>query len=337
MKKIIYILFLIFSCEYSFAQDIHLSQFNSSPQNLNPAQTGLFNGDWRFVLNNRSQWSTIPVPYKTFSLSADTRLKTKLENDVPSVGLIVNNDVAGDSRFSTTQIFVSGSYIKKLNKDSTHFVSIGLQPGVTTRSFDVSALTYDNQYNGDYYDPAIASGETYSKTRITYFDVGGGLAYLWRKNNRTKINAGISFLHLNMPKQSFFNNSDIRLDVKTNISGIAQFPVSAQIDVLPSVLYQTQGKFHETLLGLFGKYYLKPIDGMETAFSLGAFYRLKDAFIIVANMNYKKMTVGISYDINTSKLMAASNSNGAFEISLIYIIKKPVPFIAKKRVCPIYM
>jgi len=41
---------LIINC---FGQDIHLSQFNASPQNLNPAQTGLFDGDWRFVGNHK--------------------------------------------------------------------------------------------------------------------------------------------------------------------------------------------------------------------------------------------------------------------------------------------
>ncbi|MCE3279368.1 MAG: hypothetical protein K0S44_1559 [Bacteroidetes bacterium] len=319
------------------AQDIHYSQFNSSPENLNPAQTGLFDGDWRFDGNYRSQWSAIPVPYKTFSLATDTRLKTKLENDVPGAGLQINNDKSGDSRFSTTQILLSGSYIKKLTKDSANFLSLGIQPGITTKSFDVNALTFDNQYDGDQYNAALASGESFSKTRITYFDLGAGITYLWRKTNRTKINIGISAFHLNRPKQSFFENDNIRLDVKTTFSGIGQVPVSAKLDVLPSFMYQRQGKFNETLVGLFGKYHLKPIDGKETAISLGAFYRVKDAFIVVANMDYKNFNVGISYDVNTSKLIAATNRRGGFEISIIYIFKKMVPFVAKKRVCPIYM
>jgi type IX secretion system PorP/SprF family membrane protein len=343
MKKyfsIIMIIFLshLFQDEGTiYAQDIHYSQFNSSPHNLNPGQTGLFDGDWRFVGNYRSQWSAIPVPYKTFSLAADTRLKTKLEKDVPGVGLQINNDKSGDSRFSTTQIFLSGSYIKKLTSDSTHFLSLGIQPGITTKSFDVNALTFDNQYDGDQYDPALTSGENFAKTRITYLDMGAGLAYLWRKNNRMKVNFGVSAFHLNRPKQSFFNNDDIRLDVKTTVSGIGQIPVRPKLDVLPSFMYQRQGKFHETLLGLFGKYYLKPINGTETAVSLGAFYRVKDAFILAAGMDYRNFNVGISYDVNTSKLREATNRRGGFEISIIYIFKKIVPFVAKKRVCPIYM
>lgn len=320
-----------------FAQDIHLSQFNSCPQNLNPAQAGIFDGDWRFVGNYRSQWSVIPVPYKTFSLSSDTRLKSNMKNAVPALGVIFNTDKAGDSKFGTTQILMSASIIKKLNKDSTHFISIGIQPGISTKSFNANALTFDSQYDGDKYNSALNSGENYSNMRITYFDIGGGLVYLWKKNQRTQLNMGISAFHLNKPKQSFYDDKSIKLDTKTTISGLLQFPVAAKLDVIPTFLYQKQGKFNETVLGAFGKYYLQPIDGMITAVSLGGFYRAKDAFILVANMDYRSFIVGVSYDVNTSKLIAATNNRGGFEISIIYIIKKPIIFVAKKRVCPIYM
>lgn len=340
-KNVIIAILLIINYQLSiincFAQDIHLSQFNSSPQNLNPAQTGLFDGDWRFVGNHRSQWAAIPVPYKTYSLSADTRLKMKYKNGVPALGLILNTDKAGDSKFSTTQVCVSAAYIKKLGTDSTQFVSIGIQPGFTTKSFNINALTFDNQYDGDNYNAALSSGENFSKTRITYFDMGGGLTYLWKKTQRTQASIGLSAFHLNMPKQSFFYDKDIRLDIKTTVNGIAEFPVSAQLDVLPTVMYQRQGKFKETVLGLFGKYYLQPVCGMTTAVSLGGFYRLKDAFILSVGMEYRSFNVGLSYDVNTSKLTEATNNRGGFEISVIYILKKEIPFIAKKRVCPIYM
>ncbi|HEX8515091.1 MAG TPA: PorP/SprF family type IX secretion system membrane protein [Bacteroidia bacterium] len=338
MNKNNLILFFLFLCiGSSYAQDIHYSQFNASPQNLNPAQTGLFDGDWRFAGNYRSQWSAIPVPYKTFSLAGDTRLKTRLENDVPGVGLQINNDKSGDSRFGTTQVLLSGSYIKKLTKDSAHFLSVAIQPGITTKSFNVNALTFDNQYDGDQYNASLASGENFSRTRITYFDMGAGFVYYWRKTNRTKVNFGVSAFHLNRPKQSFFNDDDIRLDIKTTVSGLGQIPVAAKLDILPSFMYQRQGKFQETLLGLFGKYHLKGVNGLETAVSLGAFYRVKDAFILAANVDYRNFNVGISYDVNTSKLIEATNRRGGFEISVIYIFKKIVPFVAKKRVCPIYM
>ena len=256
---------------------------------------------------------------------------------MPALGLIVNTDKAGDSKFSTTQVLISASYIKKLTEDSTNFISVGIQPGITTKGFNINALTFDNQYNGDSYNAALGSGENFSKTRITYFDMGGGLTYLLRKTRRTQANAGISVFHVNMPKQSFFNNKDITLDMKTTINGSLEVPVSAQVDVLPSILYQRQGKYHETVLGAFGKYYLKPFNGAVTAVSLGGFYRVQDACIAVVNMDYRNFNVGLSYDVNISKLTAASNNRGGYEISVIYIFKKEVPFVAKQRFCPIYM
>jgi type IX secretion system PorP/SprF family membrane protein len=331
------IVLLLAFYQNGIAQDIHYSQFNSSPQNLNPAQTGLFDGDWRFVGNQRSQWSAIPVPYKTYSIAADTRLKKKIKGGLPGLGLLINTDKAGDSKFSTTQIAFSANYIKQLNTDSTHFVSVGIQPGFTTKSFNSNALTFDSQYNGDAYDPSLGSGETFDKNRISYLDIGAGANYLWRKSNRKQAGIGFGMLHLNKPKQSFFNNADIRLDMKTTVNAIYQFPVAAQIDLVPSFMFQKQGKYKETLVGLFGKYYLQPVGGMPTALSVGAFYRVKDAVIAKINMEYRSFNVGVSYDINNSNLTEATNRRGGFEFSIIYIFKKEVPFIAKKRVCPIYM
>jgi type IX secretion system PorP/SprF family membrane protein len=319
------------------AQDIHYSQFNNSPYNLNPAQAGLFDGDYRFASNFRDQWAVIPVPYKTFSFGGDDRLKTKLENDAIAAGGLINVDKAGDSKFTTTQILLSASYIKKLDKDSTNFLSFAIQPGITSKSFDVNALSFDNQYNGDSYNASLPSGENFPRTRITYFDAGAGIAYLYRKNRRMYVNAGYSILHFNRPKQSFFNNDEIRLDIKHCVTGIASIPVAGPIDVLPTFMYQSQGKFHETVVGAFARYQLKPIDGMPTAISLGGFYRMKDAFIMSVGMDYKNFNVGLSYDVNTSKLTEATHHRGGFELSVIWIHKTVKPFIAKKRVCPIYM
>ncbi|MGQ0828727.1 MAG: PorP/SprF family type IX secretion system membrane protein [Bacteroidota bacterium] len=320
------------------AQDIHFSQFNASPHNLNPAQTGVFDGDWRFVGNYRTQWAVIPVPYKTYSVATDTRLKIKkLKKDAAGLGLVINHDKSGDSRFKTTQFFLSGAYIKKLNTDSTHFLSIAVQPGITSKSFDLSDLTFDSQYDGDKFNPALSSQENFNRLRITYFDIGGGLVYLFKKSYRKYVNIGVSAFHLNKPKQSFFDNTAIKLDTKLTISGIAELPIGAKIGVLPTIMYEKQGKFNETLLGLFGKYYLKPVNTMPTAISLGAFLRLKDAFILAANMDYRNFNVGISYDFNTSNLIEATSRRGGFEISVIYIFKKIPPFVAKKRVCPMYM
>jgi hypothetical protein len=50
----------------------------------------------------------------------------------------------------------------------------------------------------------------------------------------------------------------------------------------------------------------------------GAFYRWGDALIPVVKLNYYKLALGLSYDINVSKLAKASQARGGFEISASY-------------------
>ena len=75
-RYLIFILFITLSNGIT-CQDIHFSQFNLAPLNLNPAMTGSFNGDYRFVGNLRNQWSSVTVPYKTFAFSVE---KNKVYN-----------------------------------------------------------------------------------------------------------------------------------------------------------------------------------------------------------------------------------------------------------------
>ncbi|MBK8556789.1 MAG: type IX secretion system membrane protein PorP/SprF [Lewinellaceae bacterium] len=53
------------------AQDLHYSQPQINPLHFNPAQTGVFRGDWRVSGLYRSQWESVPVPYR--SLAAGLR------------------------------------------------------------------------------------------------------------------------------------------------------------------------------------------------------------------------------------------------------------------------
>src|SRR5262245_34526848 len=82
------------------AQDIHFSQFGNSPANLNPALTGVFAGDLRFIANYRSQWKSVPVDYRTLSAAFDSKLFHKAfgKSSYLGYGLVFNNDVAGDAQ-----------------------------------------------------------------------------------------------------------------------------------------------------------------------------------------------------------------------------------------------
>src|SRR5271155_4959484 len=82
-----------------FAQDIHYSQFYASPLTLNPALTGVNDCRYRLSIMYRNQWSSIPAPYVTPSISFDINsLAPKLMKNagVLSAGLLIYDDKSGD-------------------------------------------------------------------------------------------------------------------------------------------------------------------------------------------------------------------------------------------------
>ena len=69
------------------------------------------------------------------------------------------------------------------------------------------------------------------------------------------------------------------------------------------------------------------------------FYRWDDAIIPAFGLNYNNIRAVISYDINISDLVAASNKKGGFEVSIMYIWNKKKRKVKEeiKKYCPRYL
>jgi type IX secretion system PorP/SprF family membrane protein len=337
LRRLILLQLFFFIVAASVAQDIHFSQFGYSPLNTNPGNTGFFDGDVRAGGNYRSQWWDVPgLPYKSYSFFVDTRQgQKKLGSDRVGLGFLFNYDVAGDSKYGTTQLYVPLSYIKKVNKDSSFLAGISLQPGISSTGFKTAALTFETQYNGSSYDENLPSQENFSSTNQTKFDLNLGAFTQYTFGNRKYVQGGFSYYHILPQKLSYFNNTSIILHRKLNAYVNINYAVAATIDVSLELLYSRQGKFQELLSGANLKYIFETKH--HQAVFIGAYIRPGDAFIGRIGMEYKSWRYSMSYDINTSGFKAATNGKGALEFGVIYILKKVVPFVPKKRVCPVYM
>jgi type IX secretion system PorP/SprF family membrane protein len=330
------LVFSIFNVANLISQDIHFSQYGASYMNLNPAFTGFFDGDYRLHGIYRSQWTSVPVPYKTISFAADGRFKTKnMKSDCFGGGVLFNNDKSGDTQYGTNQIYLSGSYIKKVNKDSTLLWGSGLTLGVSSIGFNYSKMTFDDQYQNGSFNSNASTGENFSRNASTYLDVNLGTFIQYTFKQRAYIQYGISYLHLNSPRLSFQNNANIKIDSKLTNFIHFNYPLASQLDVAAEVMIATQGKYKEIIPGALIKYNIEPNTNQTIA--AGFYYRLKDAAIARIGYNYKTTTVGFSYDINTSKFIAATNRRGAFEIYITHVFKKIIPFVPKTKVCPVFM
>jgi type IX secretion system PorP/SprF family membrane protein len=319
MKQYVTALILCLSSGFIYAQDWHFSQFHSSPVVTNPAFTGLFNGDIRLIGNYKDQWE-FAAPYRTFAISADGAFAILKNGDFASAGIQFLADQAGDLDFTTLLTAIDFSYSKALSGYGNHFVTLGFQAGVNRRS-----INYDNIVSFDPEPYALSVSDNF-----TYLDLAVGGAWYFIPSDEIYAFAGISTYHFNEPNQSFLNDESDVLERRYSYQAGLQFPVSDDVNILPSVIYNEQGPHKEFIGGAYVKYKISHVTvTKETALYGGIWYRNKDAIIASARFDYNHYFFGLSYDINTSTLTNASNGRGGLEINFIYILDKK--FSASKR------
>lgn len=318
------------------AQDMHFSQYYNFPLFVNPANTGDLKGNMRAVVNYRSQWSSVAIPYTTTGCSLEGVLyKNRYQTRSFGAGLMVLNDKAGQAKLTTNLIFVSLAGSVKVNTKNSF--ALGMQAGLGQKSVDLAKLTWGNQYNGLNYDPNISSGENYAFTNVSYQDISAGINWNYDANagkggvysmsdKKLRGNLGIALYHINRPNTTLNDpNKSERLYRKLIVNGslIISSKVS-NVSLIPSFLYEMQGPSNKTNVGFMTRYLLKQetkytgfTDGK--AFSLGCFYRYQDALVISSLYEYHRLAFGISYDVNVSKFIVATSARGGIELSLRYM------------------
>ena len=322
------------------AQDVHFSQYNASPLLLNPSLAGMNAGDYRAYANFRTQWVTLSKSntYRTFAGGADMAIgKITKNNSFAGIGLSFFSDQAGDLNLNSNHVDLSFAYHFMLNHRGTMQLSAGIQGGLNVRSINQSRAVFGSQYdpNTGVADPN-ATGEYLGKTKVIYADAGIGLLYSAILRSGTNIFCGFSMGHINQPKISFMPSGIDgtagkyeRLAMKYIIHGGAAIPVSSRVSVLPNFMVLVQGTSYEFNVGCHIKATLGNVKLSKTAIYFGAYYRgLYDAVIATTRIDVKGITCGLSYDFNISKLLPASKTVGAPEISLMYqgsFRKKPHP------------
>ena len=149
--------FSLICCSSLTAQDIHFSQFWNAPTYINPALTGVFNGNLRMISNYRNQWKSItPNSYETMALYVDgTPFAENIKSGFIGTGVGIYNDRAGDGKLGTTQFNATFSYTHYLAENQS--LGAGMQIGYAQRSVDFLSFTWDNQWDGSSYNSALES------------------------------------------------------------------------------------------------------------------------------------------------------------------------------------
>jgi len=326
VKRIIYLFVLSFIIILdSFGQDPTFSQFYANALYLSPSFTGA-TSQYRFALNYRDQWPSVPGVFHTYSISFDKALT----NFNSGIGVLATYDVAGSGNLSTTNIGLLYSYDFNINKE-WH-----VRPGVNFKFYylglDINKLVFNSQITGSGTSPSVTP-PPFDKVADVDFATSA-LVY------NERIWAGFTLDHLLKPKTSFYGD-DATVPVKFNFYGGAQILNKTRLKqkmqdiVSVAINFQKQGKFYQSDLGLY--YYKEPL-------IFGVWYRgipfatsqAGDAIIGLIGIKTSQLHIGYSYDFTISNLIGSTG--GAHEISLVYEFNNLSLGQLKKRIkaipCP---
>ncbi|GGH16400.1 MULTISPECIES: PorP/SprF family type IX secretion system membrane protein [Pedobacter] len=325
LKIYVAVLGLLLYTAKSFAQtDPHFSQYYANPLYLNPALTGVIDGDYRATVNFKQQWSALNSSFLTGGASFDMAPKKNF-----AFGATILNQRAGELDFNYLSALVSGSYRLRFGAEGLQMVSFGLQAGVINRSFDFSQARFGNQFNPiSGYDGGMMSGETLSSQSSLVPDVNAGVMFFdGNPNKSVNVFLGASAAHLTRPMDRF-SGSNSRIPIRFTAHGGARIKASELLDIVPNALFMYQGNTNEVSFGAYAQLNVNP----SANILFGGNYRNKDAAIAFVGLQLKNMVFGLSYDINTSSFNRASNSNGGLELSISLIGRNGI--IGPNFFCP---
>ncbi len=307
----------------AMAQDVHFTQYFTSPLTLNPAMTGLVSEDLRFASNYRTQWSSVSTPYITGTVSYDMAvLKGKLpEGDALGIGFMGLYDKSGSGGLKNTTAGLSLAYHKAFGRDRLQHISIGAQGLVVQKSLDFAKLTFEDMYNRVSGRLEYPNLEHFTNSVISYMDINAGIMYSGRIAEHVTLYTGYSYYHLTQPVESYLDNAHQIHNRQTGYVG-GSFDMNPNTVLYASVLYQSQASASELVLGTAVGFILNPGHDQEyqknTILYLGGWYRYGDAVAPYVSLEWSKMRLGFSYDVNTSSLTPASGGMGGYELSLLF-------------------
>ena len=300
--------------------DIHFSQFYENSVLRNPALVGVNPQDYKISLVYRNQWSTITHPFQTAMLTAEGRFAVShASSDFISVALLAYYDKAGSVDRKITSFYPALNYSKCLNSDNSTYLSAGFTGGYMQYSFDPTKATFNNQYQNGF-EPAVL-GEALPYPKLNIWDLGAGINFntIGGKNKDILYLAGVSAYHMTLPQNSYYKDPNMNLAVRWNGNVGFVKQASDQLVYQVHANYAQQGQFREIIGGGLLGWDAVVKGALNSVFTIyaGAFYRHKDALIPTFRLRYKDLLFGMTYDINTSSLKAASNMRGGYEIMLI--------------------
>ena len=321
--KIFLKIFMLLQTSIVLGQDVNFSQFYELPLLRNPALAGIYSGDRRGAAAFRTQWgnaSSPAAPFVSQALGGEFRTRLSKNSDsYTSFGLQVTNDYAGDGRFGKLQFLPVVAYNQLLSSDYNLYVTAAFMGGMGYQRIDFTKLRFDDQFVNGVYSPTNPTQQNFTNSSVDYFDPSVGLSFSGNINENTNWYLGGAAFHISKPRVAFIQTNDVILNRKVMINGGLTIPVNDFVRMILYADYFRQGGNSQGQGGILFRRDIEQQDEKNTlSLTLGAMYRPHDAVIPVVKLDLYRFGFGLSYDVNTSKLQAASKLQNAFELTFSY-------------------
>ena len=324
---------LIFTLSYALAQDAHFTQYYQTPAYLNPSLVGNYNGLYKVGINYRDQWrAALDRPYSTFAANGESKFYLGNKDDVFALGILFYSDRISNFNLNTSQIALTGSFHKMLNRKKKEYLGIGYQISIIQKNLNYENLTFGDQFNAiDGY--TNATQELLPVNNIGFFDMGIGADYSVSPSKNSQFNIGLAMFHIGKPNISFYARED-QPDEELDLEAFLDRKITAHISYStatsasfftePRAMIAIQDKHREIVLANIFKY--KKPDGEGRTFYFGPGIRMSnqldklgmESIFAIVGFEYNGLNLGLSYDHNTSDIFNDRLGFGSFEFTINY-------------------
>jgi len=304
----------IFLSSTCLGQYFQYSQYNFTPQRINPAQVG--SSDYAsasFVYRNQATGGGFHL--NSNILNAEYPLLSRSGVRWSGIGISLMDDRSGLAGIYKTQE-VGLTYAITVRLAPNQNLSLGVKALYQNRKVDLDGLVTGSQYIPDRgFDESISSGENLGlmKTNFTTFSAG----LYWHRTDKSGNNIaywGVSFFDFNKPEDSFLGNIDNLHSTLVASTGLRVYR-KGNMSIYPEVLYTHSAATNVVNAGAIFRADLNRSPRQEASHvDLITKYAFGRSGILGFQYHNERFSIGFSYDFPVLTKNVANT--GAFELGI---------------------
>jgi hypothetical protein len=323
------------------SQDLHFSNFQFSPLDVNPANTAAFAETFRVnSMYSKNGFAIADQGYQVHNLSVDAKvMKGFRKQDWIGIGLKM--DVVNSGNNSGTKNLgnlnepnpvvqnwlntkISAAYHYSLNETQSKIITFGIQMTHSSRQFSLGNSEIRYEYNLGESDPEreYLNYQNINNYQFKFRDIAVGFLY-YAKFKKSELKLGTALGGIFHTTTFINSHSNDTVDAKLyslKIHGEYKVIVTQKTYIEPAFYFNNLYKISTLVINTHAWYQVKPDKNVRIGAGLG--FRNTRDLIFYLGTKVKGFQVGLVFDLNfNSESIYYGNGFGGFELCARYLGK----------------